>query len=50
MKFIDFLSGAMSALFGTLGWVLEIPAMLCYFIADMFYVEPENNEEENDEE
>ena len=49
-KFKQYLKSAIYAFFTLAGMVFELPSTILYAIADYFYVEPENNEEENDEE
>ena len=49
-KFKQYLKSALYAFFTLAGMVFELPSTILYTIADYFYVEPENNEEENDEE
>lgn len=46
----QYLKTALYAFFTLAGMVFELPSIILYGIADYFYVEPENNEEENDEE
>ena len=46
----QYLKSALYAFFTLAGMVFELPSTILYAIADYFYVEPENNEEENDEE
>ena len=46
----QYLKSALYAFFTLAGMVFELPSNILYAIADYFYVEPENNEEENDEE
>ena len=48
----QYLKTALYAFFTLAGMVFELPSVILYGIADYFYVEPEddkNNEEENDE-
>ena len=49
-QFEQYLKSALYAFFTLAGMVFELPSAILYTIADYFYVEPENNEEENDEE
>ena len=52
-QFEQYLKSALYAFFTLAGMVFELPSTILYAIADYFYVEPEddkNNEEENDEE
>ena len=49
-KLKQYLETALYAFFTLAGMVFELPSTILYAIADYFYVEPENNEEENDEE
>ena len=49
-QFKQYLKSALYAFFTLAGMVFELPSTILYGIADYFYVEPENNEEENDEE
>ena len=49
-QFKQYLKSALYAFFTLAGMVFELPSTILYAIADYFYVEPENNEEENDEE
>ena len=50
-QFKQYLKSALYAFFALAGMVFELPSNILYTIADYFYVEPdENNEEENDEE
>ena len=46
----NYFKSALYAFFTLAGMVFELPSTILYTIADYFYVEPENNEEENDEE
>ena len=46
----NYFKSALYAFFTLAGMVFELPSAILYGIADYFYVEPENNEEENDEE
>lgn len=50
MTMKNYFKSALYAFFTLAGMVLELPSSILYGIADYFYVEPENNEEENDEE
>lgn len=45
----QFFNSAFYAFFTLAGLVLELPSVIMFMIADLFYTE-ENNEEENDEE
>ena len=50
-QFKQYLKSALYAFFTLAGMVFELPSTILYTIADYFYVAPdENNEEENDEE
>ena len=50
-KIKQYLKSALYAFFTLAGMVFELPSNILYTIADYFYVAPdENNEEENDEE
>ena len=52
-QFKQYLKSALYAFFTLAGMVFELPSTILYAIADYFYVDPEddkNNEEENDEE
>ena len=49
-QFKQYLKSALYAFFTLAGMVFELPSNILYAIADYFYVDPENNEEENDEE
>ena len=50
-KLKQYLKSALYAFFTLAGMVFELPSKILYAIADYFYVTPdENNEEENDEE
>ena len=49
-KIKQYLKSALYAFLNLVGMILEIPAAIVYTIAELFFVEPENNEEENDEE
>ena len=49
-KLKQYLKSALYAFFTLSGMVFELTSTILYTIADYFYVEPENNEEENDEE
>lgn len=47
----NYFKSAIYAFLNLVGMILEIPAALIFTIAELFFVEPdENNEEENDEE
>ena len=47
----NYFKSAIYAFLNLVGMILEIPAAIVYTIAELFFVEPdENNEEENDEE
>lgn len=47
----NYFKSALYAFLNLVGMILEIPAAIVYTIAELFFVEPdENNEEENDEE
>lgn len=46
----NYFKSALYAFFTLAGMVFELPSTILYTIADYFYVEPENNKEENDEE
>ena len=46
----NYFKSALYAFFTLAGMVFELPSTILYTIADYFYVEPENNEEENAEE
>lgn len=46
----NYFKSALYAFFTLAGMVFELPSIILYGIADYFYVAPENNEEENDEE
>lgn len=50
MTMKNYFKSALYAFFTLTGMVFELPSNILYTIADYFYVEPENNEEENDEE
>lgn len=51
MTMKNYFKSALYAFFTLAGMVFELPSNILYTIADYFYVEPdENNEEENDEE
>ena len=50
MTMKNYFKSALCAFFTLAGMVFELPSNILYTIADYFYVEPENNEEENDEE
>ena len=50
MTMKNYFKSALYAFFTLAGMVFELPSDILYGIADYFYVEPENNEEENDEE
>lgn len=46
----NYFKSALYAFLNLVGMILEIPAAIVFTIAELFFVEPENNEEENDEE
>ena len=46
----NYFKSALYAFFTLAGMVFELPSTILYAIADYFYVDPANNEEENDEE
>ena len=46
----NYFKSALDAFLNLVGMILEIPAAIVFTIAELFFVEPENNEEENDEE
>ena len=47
----NYFKSAIYAFLNLVGMILEIPAAIVFTIAELFFVEPdENNEEENDEE
>lgn len=46
----QFFNSAFYAFFTLAGLVLELPSVIMFMIADLFYTEQENNEEENDKE
>ena len=46
----NYFKSALYAFFTLAGMVFELPSTILYAIGDYFYVDPENNEEENDEE
>ena len=51
MTMINYFKSTLYAFFTLAGMVFELPSTILYTIADYFYVAPdENNEEENDEE
>ena len=57
MTMKNYFKSAIYAFLNLVGMILEIPAAIVYTIAELFFVEPvevdetdENNEEENDEE
>lgn len=51
MTMKNYFKSALYAFLNLVGMILEIPAALIFTIAELFFVEPdENNEEENDEE
>ena len=50
MTMKNYFKSALYAFLNLVGMILEIPAAIVYTIAELFFVEPENNEEENDEE
>lgn len=50
MTMKNYFKSALYAFFTLAGMVFELPSTILYTIADYFYVEPENNKEENDEE
>ena len=50
MTMKNYFKSALYAFFTLAGMVFELLSDILYGIADYFYVEPENNEEENDEE
>ena len=50
MTMKNYFKSALYAFFTLAGMVFELPSKILYAIADYFYVDPENNEEENDEE
>ena len=51
MTMKNYFKSALYAFVNRVGMILEIPAAIVFTIAELFFVEPdENNEEENDEE
>ena len=50
MTMKNYFKSAIYAFLNLVGMILEIPAAIVFTIAELFFVEPENNEEENDEE
>ena len=51
MTMKNYFKSALYAFLNLVGMILEIPAAIVFTIAELFFVEPdENNEEENDEE
>ena len=46
----NYFKSALYAFLNLVGMILEIPAAIVFTIAELFFVEPENNKEENDEE
>lgn len=46
----QFFNSAFYAFFTLAGLVLELPSVIMFMIADLFYTEEKNNEEENNEE
>ena len=50
MTMKNYFKSAIYAFLNLVGMILEIPAAIVYTIAELFFVDPENNEEENDEE
>ena len=46
----NYFKSALYAFFTLAGMAFDLPSTILYGIADYFYVDPDNNEEENDEE